>query len=479
MKNKKQTKNTKLSMKQTIKNFLKTVSNLITLFNNLLKKIFSNMVQNCKIFYIISVQLKNRLFSNNIKSPILTLLSLLYLGTLLISFMWIFEYNLIDMFQLIILSLFSFAVSIFISDNYKFSNNKFIFWLQKIVYYSFNFALIVLVGWMLYLVGVNLSILGSIFLDSDVSSVSSVSSVSNNKTDSGDNGKDWLIPSILESGDELSPLQMILNYEIILGISIYFHIGLLILIWLHKLYVSSVWNIISKLFSKETITKYEKIQKIMEKIGKRYLIILVIINVVFILFDLGIIIYANIELSNNIDDFIHVHLKMKNSIIMLLFVKSKFIVNKNKILKMKMKLKRQMILSKKIIQQLSNQMINQLKLNKNIQITQSFSLFGFIFSQLNLNVDETASSLTQISYGVFLLSFVALICFLNVVGFMITYVLIQKGNYEIKYPKLRKFINYYKKSTLVYVSIEALLCLICLILLVYFSFLYVYYGIKP
>jgi len=160
-------------------------------------------------------------------------------------------------------------------------------------------------------------------------------------------------------------------------------------------------------------------------------------------------------------------------------VKSKFIVNKNKILKMKMKLKRQMILSKKIIQQLSNQMINQLKLNKNIQITQSFSLFGFIFSQLNLNVDETASSLTQISYGVFLLSFVALICFLNVVGFMITYVLIQKGNYEIKYPKLRKFINYYKKSTLVYVSIEALLCLICLILLVYFSFLYVYYGIKP
>jgi hypothetical protein len=73
----------------------------------------------------------------------------------------------------------------------------------------------------------------------------------------------------------------------------------------------------------------------MEKIGKRYLIILIIINVVFILFDLGIIIYANIELSNNIDDFIHVHLNMKNNIIMLLFVKSKFIVNKNKMEKNK------------------------------------------------------------------------------------------------------------------------------------------------
>jgi hypothetical protein len=144
-----------------------------------------------------------------------------------------------------------------------------------------------------------------------------------------------------------------------------------------------------------------------------------------------------------------------------------------------MKLKRQMIRSKKIILQLSNQMINQLKLNKNIEITQSFSLFGFIFSQLNINIDETASSLTQISYGVFLLSLVALICFINVVGFMLTYFLIQKGNYEIKYPKLRIFINFYKKSTLLYVSIEALLCFICLILLVYFSFLFVYYGIKP
>ena len=128
---------------------------------------FSTMVQKCKNFYIISVQLKNSFLAKNIKSQIITLLSLLYLCTLFFSFMWIFDYKLIDMFQLIILSLFSFAVSIFISDNFKFSKNNFIFLLQKFVSYSWNFALIVLVGWMLYLVGVNLSIFGSIFCDSD------------------------------------------------------------------------------------------------------------------------------------------------------------------------------------------------------------------------------------------------------------------------------------------------------------------------
>jgi uncharacterized membrane protein len=123
-------------------------------------------------------------------------------------------------------------------------------------------------------------------------------------------------------------------------------------------------------------------------------------------------------------------------------------------------------------------MINHFKLKRNIKISQSFSLFGLIFSQLNLTVDDTASSLTQFSYGFFLLSFVALICFINVLGFMITYILIQQGDYEQKYPKLRKFINFYQKSTLIYVSIEAFLCLICLILLVVYSLLLVYSGIK-
>ena len=71
------------------------------------------------------------------------------------------------MFQFIILSLFFCAVFTFISDNFKFSNNKFIFLLQKIISYSLICALIVLVGCMLYLVGVNISNLGSIFCDSD------------------------------------------------------------------------------------------------------------------------------------------------------------------------------------------------------------------------------------------------------------------------------------------------------------------------
>ena len=61
----------------------------------------------------------------------------------------------------------------------------------------------------------------------------------------------------------------------------------------------------------------------------------------------------------------------------------------------------------KVIQHLNNKWINQfnLNININIKITKSFSLFGLVFSQLNLNVDETASNLTQFSYGIFFIDF--------------------------------------------------------------------------
>lgn len=99
---------------------------------------------------------------------------------------------------------------------------------------------------------------------------------------------------------------------------------------MHKLYISAALNIINKIFSKKTVEKYEKYKKMLEKIGNTYLIIL---NVLFRLFFVFVIIYANIELSNNIEDYITVHLNMKKSLI-LLFVNSNFIVNKNKVEKL-------------------------------------------------------------------------------------------------------------------------------------------------
>ena len=107
------------------------------------------------------------------------------------------------------------------------------------------------------------------------------------------------------------------------------------------------------------------------------------------------------------------------------------------------------------------------ELAKNNNLTSSF-MFPLILSKLDINVTDNHSSLTQISYGVFLLSLIALFCLINIIGYMIVNIIINKVDYEKRYPRLSKIINYYRKMSLIYISIDIILCLICLLLLVFF-----------
>jgi len=101
----------------------------------------------------------------------------------------------------------------------------------------------------------------------------------------------------------------------------------------------------------------------------------------------------------------------------------------------------------------------------------SFS-FPFVFFNLGISVDDSDPTITQFAYGILLISLVAFFCYINIAGYVIVIYLIQKSDYETKYPKFARLINYYKKVNLVFLSIEILLCFICLILLIFFSLLY-------
>lgn len=121
-------------------------------------------------------------------------------------------------------------------------------------------------------------------------------------------------------------------------------------------------------------------------------------------------------------------------------------------------------------------LVIQKAINKD-NLIQSFTL-PFILSNLDINIPENASSLTNVSYGVFLLSLIALVCFINILGFFIAYILVLRGDYENKYPKLKRYINFYKKGTILSLTVEIIFCFISLLLLVVFSFLFVLIGIK-
>jgi putative copper export protein len=118
-------------------------------------------------------------------------------------------------------------------------------------------------------------------------------------------------------------------------------------------------------------------------------------------------------------------------------------------------------------------MINKQKYNG----THSF-IFPLFLSYFDINANELNSNISQLSYGVFLLSLIALLCFINIVGYVLSYYLIQQTKYfdENKYPRVSRIIKKYIQVNFIFIIIEILLCTTCLLLLVFFSLLYIYSG---
>ena len=116
--------------------------------------------------------------------------------------------------------------------------------------------------------------------------------------------------------------------------------------------------------------------------------------------------------------------------------------------------------------------IKSLKSKKeNIKIRQSFIL-TFILSNIDINIPEGSETLTNYAFGVMLLSLVAILCFINVLGYFISFYILDKYNIETRFPKLSKFKAYYQNTTLFFVIYESLFCLGILLFLFITAYLY-------
>ena len=96
----------------------------------------------------------------------------------------------------------------------------------------------------------------------------------------------------------------------------------------------------------------------------------------------------------------------------------------------------------------------------------------WILSQLNLNIDDNSSHLVNFNYGVFLISLVGLVCFINIIGYILAYFLLKKIDYEKNYPRFSKILDRYKKFSYFYFLLEVIICFISLSTLVILTFLF-------
>ena len=112
--------------------------------------------------------------------------------------------------------------------------------------------------------------------------------------------------------------------------------------------------------------------------------------------------------------------------------------------------------------------------NFNSNIKQSF-LFGFLLNKLNIDLNNlpvsNENSHFNFALGIFILSLICLLCFMNVVGYLTSIILIRKYDIETKFPKLKTIIRYFENGSLIFIIIEGTLCLIILIYIVVMSLL--------
>lgn len=90
----------------------------------------------------------------------------------------------------------------------------------------------------------------------------------------------------------------------------------------------------------------------------------------------------------------------------------------------------------------------------------------FILSKLDITIPEGSETITKYAFGVFMLSLIALLSFINVLGYFLSLHLVQRYDISNKYPKFRRIINYYEKSSLLFIFMETLLILVCLLILI-------------
>lgn len=99
-------------------------------------------------------------------------------------------------------------------------------------------------------------------------------------------------------------------------------------------------------------------------------------------------------------------------------------------------------------------------------------ILNYIISVLGIKVPEGSEALTKYAFGVFILSLIALLAFINVLGYFLSLHLVQRYDISNKYPKLKRIINYYEKSSLFFILIETLFCMGCLLFLIISALIY-------
>lgn len=97
----------------------------------------------------------------------------------------------------------------------------------------------------------------------------------------------------------------------------------------------------------------------------------------------------------------------------------------------------------------------------------------FILTKFNPNINSETEPIISYSFAMFILSLIVLICFYNIVAYILSIYLLKKYDVENKFPIFKKYIKFYSSSSkylLVLEIIIAFVFLLCIVAINFFLF---------
>ena len=104
-------------------------------------------------------------------------------------------------------------------------------------------------------------------------------------------------------------------------------------------------------------------------------------------------------------------------------------------------------------------------------------MFKYIIYFFGLELPDNIAPLVENGFNVALICLVILLCFINVFGYLIAFYLIEYYHIDKKYLKFKGILNYFKKSSWIFLIFEFIIGFGGLITLIYIGFspLFVYW----
>jgi len=97
----------------------------------------------------------------------------------------------------------------------------------------------------------------------------------------------------------------------------------------------------------------------------------------------------------------------------------------------------------------------------------------FVYATFNPNVTAEAEPLIRYSFSMFIMSLLVLVCFFNIIGYILSIYWIDRLDIEAKFPFFKWYIQFYSKTNKILLVVEIIIAfffLLCIVILNFFLF---------